>query len=159
AAIYKSTDEGSTWKAVDGKGLPTAPMGRVGVAVAPGTNGMRVYAIMTQGLFLSEDSGASWKRSSTDPRVIGNGYFSRVFVDPKNANLVYVAQTSMYRSTDGGHTFEAWQGAPSGDDYHVLWINPANTQNMILGVDQGAVVSQDGGRSWSSWYNQATGQF
>jgi photosystem II stability/assembly factor-like uncharacterized protein len=159
AAIYRSTDQGSTWSAVEGKGLPTEPMGRTGVAVAPGTNGMRVYAIMTQGLFRSEDGGASWQRSTTDPRILGNGYFSRVFVDPKNANLVYVAQTSMYRSTDGGRSFEAWVGAPSGDDFHVLWINPANTQHMILGVDQGAIITVDGGSSWSSWYNQATGQF
>jgi len=159
AAIYKSTDQGSTWRIVEGKGLPTEAMGRVGVAVAPGTSGMRVYAIMTQGLFRSEDGGASWQRSTTDPRILGNGYFSRVFVNPRNSNLVYVAQTSMYQSTDGGHTFEAWAGAPSGDDYHVLWINPANTQNMILGVDQGAVVSVNGGNTWSSWYNQATGQF
>ena len=158
-AIYKSTDQGSTWNAVEGKGLPAEPMGRVGVAVAPGTNGMRVYAIATQGLFRSEDGGASWQRSTTDPRILGNGYFSRVFVDPRNANFVYVAQTSMYRSTDGGRTFEAWAGAPSGDDYHVLWINPANPRNMILGVDQGAVISEDGGNTWSSWYNQATGQF
>jgi photosystem II stability/assembly factor-like uncharacterized protein len=159
AAIYKSTDEGSTWNAVEGKGLPAEPMGRTGVAVAPGTNGMRVYAIFSQGLFRSEDGGASWQRSTTDPRIVGNGYFSRVFVDPKNASRVYVAQTSMYRSTDGGRTFEAWAGAPSGDDYHVLWINPANPQNMILGVDQGAIISQDGGNTWSSWYNQSTGQF
>jgi photosystem II stability/assembly factor-like uncharacterized protein len=159
AAIYKSTDQGSTWNAVEGKGLPTDPMERVGVAVAPGTNGMRVYAIVEQGLFRSEDGGASWQRSTTDPRILGSGYFSRVFVDPKNADLVCVAQTSMYRSTDGGHSFEAWAGAPSGDDFHVLWINPANPQNMILGVDQGAIISVDGGNTWSSWYNQATGQF
>jgi photosystem II stability/assembly factor-like uncharacterized protein len=159
AAIYKSTDQGSTWNAVEGKGLPTEPMGRIGVAVAPGTNGMRVYAILNQGLFRSEDGGASWQRSTTDPRILGNSYFSRVFVDPKNAGLVFVAQTSMYRSADGGRTFEAWQGAPSGDDYHVLWINPSNTDNMILGVDQGAVISVDNGKTWSSWFNQATGQF
>jgi len=159
AAIYKSTDEGSTWSAVEGKGLPTEPMGRIGVAVAPRSNGMRVYAIVTQGLFRSEDGGVSWQISTADPRILGNAYFSRVLVDPKNADLVYVAQTSMYRSTDGGRRFEAWSGAPSGDDVHVLWINPANTQNMILGVDQGAIISVDGGNTWSSWYNQATGQF
>ncbi len=159
AALCKSTDQGSTWKQVEGKGLPFEQMGRMGIAVAPGTNGMRVYAIVTQGLFRSDDGGANWQRSTTDPRVTGNGYFSRVFVDPKNANNVYVAQTSMYRSTDAGRSFEAWQGAPSGDDFHVLWINPTNTQNMILGVDQGAIISVNGGATWSSWYNQPTGQF
>jgi photosystem II stability/assembly factor-like uncharacterized protein len=159
AVIYKSTDQGSTWNAVEGKGLPADPMGRVGVAVAPGSNGMRVYAIVSQGLFRSEDGGTSWQRSTTDPRIEGNGYFSRVFVDPRNSDHVYVAQTSMYRSKDGGRSFEAWAGAPSGDDYHVLWINPPNTQDMILGVDQGAVISVNGGNTWSSWYNQATGQF
>ena len=159
AAIYKSIDQGSTWSPVEGKGLPTDPMGRVGVAVAPGSNGKRVFAIVTQGLFCSEDGGATWQRSTTDPRILGNAYFSRVFVNPRNADDVYIAQTSMYRSSDGGRTFEAWAGAPSGDDYHVLWINPANPQHMILGVDQGAVISVDGGETWSSWYNQATGQF
>ena len=159
AAIYKSTDQGSTWTAVEGKGLPTDAMGRIGVAVAPGTDGKRVYAILTQGLFRSDDGGASWQRSTSDPRILGNAYFSRVFVDPKDANFVYVAQTSMYRSSDGGRTFEAWQGAPSGDDFHVLWMNPAHTQNMILGVDQGAIISVDSGKTWSSWYNQPTGQF
>lgn len=159
AAIYKSTDEGSTWQAIPGKGLPTDPWRRVGIAVAPGTNSKRVYAIVEQGLFRSEDGGDSWQRSTTDPRILGNGYFSRVFVDPTNANMVYVAQTSMYRSSDGGKTFQAWQGAPSGDDYHVLWINPRSDQQMILGVDQGAVVSVDGGATWTSWYNQPTGQF
>ncbi|MCU1307916.1 MAG: hypothetical protein JWN45_2611 [Acidobacteriaceae bacterium] len=159
AFIYKSTDEGSTWSMVEGKGLPTVPMGRVGVSAAPGNGNKTLYAIASQGFFRSDDMGANWTQTTKDPRVIGNGYFSRVFVDPTNANTVYVAQTSMYRSTDGGKTFDAWVGAPSGDDFHVLWINPANTQNMILGVDQGAIVSANGGSSWSSWYNQPTGQF
>ncbi|MGA8152066.1 MAG: hypothetical protein WB952_14025 [Terriglobales bacterium] len=159
AAIYKSTDQGSTWQVIPGKGLPADPMRRVGVAVAPGTDGKRVYAIVEQGLFRSEDGGETWQRSTTDPRILGSGYFSRVFVDPTNANLVYVAQTSMYRSTDGGKTFAAWAGAPSGDDYHILWINPRSDKDIVLGVDQGAVVSVDGGATWTSWYNQPTGQF
>ena len=159
AAIYKSTDQGATWLPVEGKGLPTEPMGRVGIAIAPGAHGMRVYAIVEQGLFRSEDGGATWERSTNDPRIIGNWYFSRVFIDPRNAQNVYVAQTSMYRSADGGRTFEAWQGAPSGDDYHILWINPSDNRHMILGVDQGAVISNNGGLTWSSWYNQPTGQF
>jgi len=159
AAIYKSSNQGATWAPIEGKGLPAEPMGRVGVAVAPGTNGKRVYAIATQGLFRSEDGGATWQRSTTDPRIIGNWYFSRVFIDPRNAQNIYVAQTSMYRSTDGGRSFEAWVGAPSGDDFHALWINPADNRHMILGVDQGAVISVNGGATWSSWYNQPTGQF
>jgi len=159
AAIYKSTDEGSTWIAVEGKGLPSEHMGRLGLAVAPGTKGMRVYAMARQGLFRSDDGGANWQRSTTDPRITGGGYISGVSVDPKNADVVYAQQTSLYRSTDGGHTFEAWVGAPSGDDFHVLWINPLNPQYIILGVDQGAIVSVNGGVTWSSWYNQPTGQF
>jgi photosystem II stability/assembly factor-like uncharacterized protein len=159
AWIYKSTDEGSTWKVVDGKGLPTEPMGRIGVAVAPGTGGMRAYAYVRQGLYRSDDGGANWKQSTKDPRVFSSGYISEVYVDPKNADIVYAQETSLYRSTDGGKTFEAWVGAPSGDDYHVMWINPQNTQYIILGVDQGAMVSVNGGQTWSSWYNQPTGQF
>ena len=159
AWIYKSTDEGNTWKQVTGKGLPTEPMSRVGLAVAPGTSGMRVYAIAKQGLFRSDDGGENWQRSTTDPRIIASGYISGVSVDPKDANIVYAEQTSIYRSTDGAKTFGAWQGAPSGDDFHVLWINPLHTEKMILGVDQGAIVTVDGGATWSSWYNQPTGQF
>jgi photosystem II stability/assembly factor-like uncharacterized protein len=157
--IYRSSDEGATWTQIEGKGLPTDPMGRVGVSIAVGTNGKRVYAIVAQGLFRSEDGGATWQRSTTDPRIIGSGYFSRIFVDPKDAQKIYVAQTSMYRSLDGGRTFEAWAGAPSGDDFHVIWVNPADNRHMILGVDQGAVVSEDSGATWSSWYNQPTAQF
>ncbi|HEX8815336.1 MAG TPA: glycoside hydrolase [Terriglobales bacterium] len=159
ALVYRSNDQGASWTLIEGKGLPTEPMGRVGVAVAPGTKGKRVYAIADQGLFRSEDGGANWQRSTTDPRILGNSYFSRIFVDPHDARNIYVAQTSMYRSIDGGKTFEAWQGAPSGDDYHIMWFNSSDSRRMILGVDQGAVITNDGGLTWSSWYNQPTGQF
>jgi photosystem II stability/assembly factor-like uncharacterized protein len=157
--IYRSTDEGTTWKAVEGKDLPAEPMGRIGIAIAPGTSGQRIYANARQGLYRSEDGGATWQRSTTDPRIFSSGYISEVSVDPKDANIVYAQQTSLYRSTDGGKTFEAWVGAPSGDDFHVMWINPLNTQDIILGVDQGAIVTVNGGQTWSSWYNQPTGQF
>ena len=159
AWIYKSTDGGATWKSLSEQGLPTEGRGRIGVAVAPGNRGQRVFAIMTQGLFRSDDAGATWRQISHDPRVVGNGYFSRVFVDPKNAQVVYVVQTSLYRSADGGETFISYKGAPGGDDYHVMWVDPENTQRLILGVDQGATISLDGGRSWSTWFNQPTGQF
>ncbi|MGA2904056.1 MAG: glycoside hydrolase [Candidatus Korobacteraceae bacterium] len=157
--IVKSSDEGSTWAPLEGKGLPDKARGRLGITVASGTGGQRLYAILDQGLFRSDDGGANWYQSSKDPRVIGSLYFSRVFADPLNPDVLYVAQTSLYRSTDGGKTFEAYVGAPSGDDFHVLWIDPQNSARMILGVDQGAIVSVDAGKTWTSWYNQPTGQF
>src|SRR5512146_1542899 len=93
AAVYRSLDEGATWTQVAGKGLPTEPMGRVGVSVAAGSGGKRVFAIVGQGLFRSDDGGENWVKSTTDPRILGSWYFSRVFVDPKDQNVVYVAQT------------------------------------------------------------------
>lgn len=158
AWIYKSTDEGSTWKRLDADGMPPGKWGRTGLAVAPGSRGKRVFAIVSQGLYRSDDAGANWRKITEDPRVVGNGYFSRVFVDPKNADVVYVMQTCSYRSTDGGVTFEGFKGAPDGDDYHVMWIDPTNTSRMMLGVDQGAIISLDAGTTWSLWYNQPTGQ-
>jgi len=177
--LFKSDDEGDTWHPVGTEGLPTEPWGRTGVAAAPGNGGNRVYCITEQGFFRSDDGGQRWQASTKDPRILGSFYFSRIFVDPNNADVLYVAETSMYRSLDGGRTFEAWAGAPSGDDYHVLWIDPKGpqgapaklenspadvqsvraSQNMIVGVDQGAAVSLDAGATWSTWYNQPTGQF
>jgi photosystem II stability/assembly factor-like uncharacterized protein len=157
--IYKSTDQGATWKELAYAGFPKGPWDRVGVVVAPVNHGQRVFAILSQGLYRSDDSGATWRQITKDTRVIGNAYFARIFVDPRNADMVYVMQTSLYRSTDGGQTFAAYKGAPGGDDYHTMWIDPQNSQRIILGVDQGGIISVDGGRSWTSWYNQQTGQF
>lgn len=157
--LYKSTDEGSTWRLLSAKGLPEKDRGRLGISIAAGTKGRRLYAIMDQGFFRSDDAGANWTQSTKDPRIVGSGYFSRVFVDTKNPDILYVAQTSLYRSTDGGHTFSAFVGAPSGDDFHLLWIDPKNPARLFLGVDQGAIVSVDAGATWSSWYNQPTGQY
>jgi len=157
--FVKSGDGGSTWTPLASTGLPEKARGRLGIAVAPGTSGRRLYAILKQGFFRSDDGGATWQQSTKDPRVTGNEYFSRVFVDTRNPDVLYVAQTSMYRSTDGGKTFEAFAGAPSGDDFHVAWIDPHDPARMIFGVDQGAIVTVDAGKTWSSWYNQPTGQF
>ncbi|MGA2595694.1 MAG: hypothetical protein ABSH09_01650 [Bryobacteraceae bacterium] len=153
--LYESTDEGSNWRPLSTKGLPEKDRGRVGIAVV----GRRLYAILDQGFYRSDDGGASWQQSTKDPRIIGSGYFSRVFADPLHPDTLYVAQTSLYRSTDGGRTFEAYVGAPSGDDFHVLWINPRDSKRMLLGVDQGAMVTVNGGATWTSWYNQPTGEF
>jgi len=158
--IYKTTDGGDTWTPVTA-GLPTNGVGRIGLAVAPG--GQHVFAIIAAGrggggLYRSDDGGVNWQRSTTDPRIQGSGYFSRVFLDPKNPDVVYVAQTSLYRSADGGRTFSSYKGAPGGDDNHALWIDPTDSGRMIMASDQGATISIDGGKSWSSWYNQPTGQ-
>ena len=159
SVLYKSTDEGSTWDLLAVKGLPEKGRGRLGISVAAGTHGSRLYAVMEQGFYRSDDAGATWTQSTHDPRIVGNAYFSRVFSDTKRPDVLYVAQTSMYRSTDGGKTFEAYVGAPSGDDFHVLWIDPVDPARMLLGVDQGAIITVDGGATWGSWYNQPTGQF
>lgn len=164
SGIYKSTDEGVTWKPIAGTGLPPKDWGRIGVAVAPGTHGERVYALIEakdkdNGLYRSDDGGANWQRATTDDRILGFWYMSEIFVDPGNADVVYVPRQSLYRSTDGGKTFTIIKGAPGGDDYHTVWIDPTNSRRIMLGVDQGATISLNGGASWSTWYNQPTGQF
>jgi len=157
--IQKSTDGGATWQLLSGTGLPESGRGTIGLAVAPGAGSKRVYAIINSGFFRSDDGGAVWYPSTKDPRITGSTFFGKTYVDPHNPDTVYVMQTSMYRSTDGGKSFESYKGAPSGEDQHVLWIDPADTQRMILGSDQGAIVSLDSGQTWTDWFTQPTGQF
>jgi photosystem II stability/assembly factor-like uncharacterized protein len=158
--IFKSTDGGTTWQPLTG-GLPTEGIGRIGLAVAP-TSANRVFAIVDAkegGLYRSDDAGASWTKISGDNRIWGRGwYFCKVAVDPKNADIVYVPNTSLYKSTDAGKSWTPIKGAPGGDDYHQLWIDPADSNRMVLGSDQGAIVTVDGALTWSSWYNQPTAQ-
>ncbi|HZS28296.1 MAG TPA: hypothetical protein VFB76_13785 [Candidatus Angelobacter sp.] len=161
-AIYKSTDGGNVWNPVTGGGLPSGDWGRIGLAVARGTHGQRVYALIDTkegGVFKSDDGGQTWVRTSHDPRLGRLWYFGEIYVDPKNPDTVYIPNVSIYRSTDAGKTFVAIKGAPGGDDYHALWIDPSNPQRLIFGSDQGVGVSVDGGHTWSSWYNQPTAQF
>jgi photosystem II stability/assembly factor-like uncharacterized protein len=161
-AIFKSTDGGTEWKPVTGGGLPEGDWGRVGLAVARGTHSQRIYALIDTkegGVFRSDDGGQTWLRAGNDPRIGRLWYFGEIYVDPKNPDTVYVPNVSIYRSTDAGKTFVAIKGAPGGDDYHALWIDPSNPQRMIFGSDQGAGVSVDEGHTWSSWYNQPTAQF
>jgi len=161
SGLYRTDDGGDTWRQVT-DGLPSEKLGRIRIAFAPSAP-RRVYTIVDAkegGLYLSEDGGRSFKRRSADKRIWERGwYFAGVTVDPKDADVVYACDTALYRSTDGGTTFLPFKGAPGGDDYHRLWIDPADSLRMIVASDQGAVVSVDGGRNWSSWYNQPTAQF
>ena len=160
AGIFKSTDGGSTWKEIS-EGIPLDGRGHIGIAVAP-SNRNRLYAVVDAkegGVFSSNDAGATWTRLSSDKRLWDRGwYFEKVTVDPKTAGIVYVMNTSMYRSLDDGKTWTPIKGAPGGDDYHQLWINPDDPKRMILASDQGCIVTLDGGVTWSSWYNQPTAQ-
>jgi len=157
--ILKSRDAGETWTPLEAKGLPSERRGRIGLAIAPGLSGKRIFALMSKGLFRSDDAGANWQQITNDPRILGNEYFGRVYSDTKDPDVVYVMQTSTYRSSDGGRTFVAWKGTPSGEDDHVLWIAPEDPKRILMGTDQGAVITFDGGRAWNSWFNQPTGQF
>jgi photosystem II stability/assembly factor-like uncharacterized protein len=160
SGLWRSDDAGRTWKPA-GEGIPTEGLGRIGVAFAPSKPG-RIYALVDAkdgGMYRSDDGGAKWMRVSDDKRIWNRGwYFGGVTVDPKNADVVYACDTLTLRSDDGGATFRPFRGSPGGDDYHQLWIDPADPRRMIVGCDQGAIVTADGGANWSSWYNQPTAQ-
>jgi photosystem II stability/assembly factor-like uncharacterized protein len=160
AGIFKSTDGGNNWTQLS-TGLPTEGVGRIGLAVSP-KNRNRVYAIVDAkegGLFSSSDAGATWAKISGDNRIWGRGwYFNKVTADPRDADTVYVQNTSIYKSTNGGKNWTAIKGAPGGDDYHQMWINPDDPKRMIVASDQGCIVTEDGAATWSSWYNQSTAQ-
>jgi photosystem II stability/assembly factor-like uncharacterized protein len=159
-ALYKSTDEGLTWKEITGGGLP-ALSGRTSVAVAMNTNAQRMYLIQNSGLYRSDDGGATWRQMDAADHRIANGqggYNCGVYVDSHNPDIVYTVSTSSYKSTDGGDTFTGFKGAPGGDDPQQMWIDPTDGQRMFFGEDQGATISLDGGETWSPWYNQSTEQ-
>ena len=160
SGLYKSTDAGLTWHRLEGHGLPAGIMGRIGVSVS-GADSNRVYAMIENkegGLYRSDDAGESWIRMNEDGRLRQRAwYFSHVFADPKSADTVYVLNTGMLRSTDGGRTFNL-VNAPHGD-HHGLWIDPDNPLRMINGNDGGTTITTDGGKTWTTQYNQPTAQF
>lgn len=159
--LYKSTDEGLTWKKIDNDSLPENLAGRTCVAIANNTNAQRMFLVGNFGLYRSDDGGENWRQMDAADRRVANGqggYNCGVYVNPKNPDIVYVINTSSYISTDGGKTFTGFKGAPGGDDPQQMWFDPTDGKRLLLGSDQGATITLDGGLNWSSWYNQATAQ-
>jgi len=164
SGLFKSTDGGTTWRPV-GRGLPTFDrdgLGRIGITVAPSLP-TRLFATVDAarngGLYRSDDGGETFARITDDARVVSRASdFAEVKVDPKNPDIVYTGSIVAWKSTDGGKTFSALRGAPGGDDYHRFWINPDNPDIILINSDQGAIITVNGGRTWSSWYNQPTAQ-
>ncbi len=163
SGLYKSTDGGETWRNLV-TGLPGAEqgLGRIGVAIAP-SNSKRMYATVDAkekgGVYTSDDAGESWSLVTTEGRLWGRGSdFAEIKVHPTNENTVFVGNVASYKSVDGGKHWTSIKGAPGGDDYHRIWINPLQPNIMLFAADQGAVITVNGGKTWSSWYNQPTAQ-
>jgi photosystem II stability/assembly factor-like uncharacterized protein len=160
--IFKSTDDGKTWKKLS-KGLPDK-ITQANLAIAPSSPRTLLATVRTPvsaKLYRSEDGGESWVSITDDRRPaagIGGGELPVVRFDPRNPAIVYSASVVCWKSVDGGKTWDGWRGAPGGDDYQNIWINPANPDVVLLGSDQGAIITVNGGQSWSSWYNQPTAQ-
>lgn len=159
--LWKSTDGGDTWtKITANRGLPQGPIGIIGVTVSP-VNPERVWAIIEAnegGVFRSDDGGATWRKMNEDRALRQRAwYYTRIYADTKDENMVYVLNVSYHKSTDGGRTFTA-SNAPHGD-HHDLWIAPEDNQRMVIADDGGAQVSFDGGENWSTYHNQPTAQF
>ena len=162
SALWKSTDSGETWTEISkNEGFPKDTLGIIGVSVSP-VNPQRVWAIVENkekgGLYRSEDGGKTWALINDDRSLRQRAwYYTRVYADSKDPEVVYVMNVSYHKSTDGGKTFKDFN-APHGD-HHDLWIAPENPNRMIIGDDGGAQISYDGGETWSTYHNQPTAQF
>ncbi|MDP5170664.1 MAG: glycosyl hydrolase [Bacteroidia bacterium] len=160
--LWKSTDGGDTWTQLTGQdnGLPTGTLGIIGVAVSP-ANSERIWALLEHangGLYRSDNAGKSWRKVNEDRSLRQRAwYYTRIYADTQDENVVYVLNVSYHKSTDGGRTFVR-NNAPHGD-HHDLWIAPEDPSRMIIGDDGGAQITYDGGENWSTYYNQPTAQF
>ncbi|CAN5874709.1 hypothetical protein BH18ACI5_BH18ACI5_26010 [soil metagenome] len=165
SGVFKSTDGGTTWKPIN-TGLPTFAedgLGRIGITVAPSAP-KRLFATVDSaqkaGLYRSDDGGENWYLVNGDPRFTSRGSdFAEVKVHPRDPDVVFTGSIVTWKSNDGGKTFNAFRGAPGGDDYQRLWIDPNNPDVILIAADQGAIITVNGGRTFSSWYNQPTAQF
>ncbi len=164
SGLYKSTDGGTSWQKLT-NGLPTVAqgLGRIGFCIAPSETN-RLYATVDApelgGVYRSNDAGVTWTRFSDDRRLWGRGSdFAEVKVHPTNPDVVFIADVAAWKSEDGGKTWNDFRGAPGGDDYHRIWINPNDPNTILLAGDQGAIITVNGGQTFSSWYNQPTAQF
>lgn len=162
SGLFKSIDGGNTWVQLS-QGLPNKNVGRITVAIAPSLPS-RLYAQVNAGAqtgtYRSDDAGATWFKVNSEERVSGRpDDFAEIKVHPKNPDIVFAANVATQKSEDGGKTWTAIRGAPGGDDYHTLWINPNNPDIILNASDQGAIITVNGGKTWSSWYNQPTAQF
>nr|MBP6456612.1 hypothetical protein [Chitinophagaceae bacterium] len=158
--LWKSIDAGSTWQKISTKkGFPKGTLGIIGIAIAP-SNTDKIYAIIENekgGLYMSEDGGENWELKSNHADIRQRAwYFSKINVDPKNENIVYVCNVSLHKSYDGGKTFRIIN-TPHGD-HHGLWIDPEDEKRMIVADDGGAQISFDAGSNWSTYMNQPTAQ-
>ena len=161
SGIFRSQDGGKSWTRLTGSGLPDGDWGRTAVAVSQ--DGKRVYALIDDGkksgLYRSDDGGDRWTLKNSDALITSRAwYFGNITIDPQNPDVFYVPNVALYRSEDGGETISIVRGAPGGDDYHQLWLDPKSSSRMILATDQGTTISIDRGRTWSTWYNQPTAQ-
>src|SRR5881409_1492728 len=160
SGLYRSEDNGVTWKRLEGNGLPEGILGKIGVAVS-GADSNRVYAIIEAkegGLFRSDDAGQKWTRVNDDGRFRQRAwYFSKVYADPKSADTVYLLNTGAFRSVDGGKTFNLLPARHG--DHHGLWIDPENSNRIGNANDGGVSISLDGGKTWTTQNNQPTAQF
>ena len=160
SGLYRSSDGGVTWKQLSGGGLPAGILGRIHVSIS-GADSHRIYAMIEAhegGLYRSDDGGTSWKRVSDDGRLTQRAwYFSTVLADPKQVDTVYAENTGLFRSTDGGKTFDLLPARHG--DHHGLWIDPTEPNRIIESSDGGASISVDHGKTWSTQANQPTAQF
>ncbi len=161
SGLYRSDDSGVTWKQLQGNGLPEGILGRIGISVS-GADSNRIYASIENkdagGIYRSEDGGEKWTRVNEDGRFRQRAwYFSKVFADPKSPDTVYVLNTGAFKSVDGGKTFNLLPARHG--DHHGLWIDPENPQRLGNASDGGAIVSLDGGKTWTTQGNQPTAQF